>query len=128
MRNRRFPIDGWDHSFKHSEIVLLHRVRVPIPVVEISYEVGSESVGSPFAISDISGLFDDESVLFVTFRELVESSFVLVDSLYPIFKLVVSVSEWNRERSIEVGSALRSQDKSESAYRCWIAGSKGARL
>lgn len=61
-------------------------------LTEISDEVGRERVRSPLAVGNVSVLLDDETVTLVAFRELVESTFMLVDRLDPLFVLVVPVT------------------------------------
>jgi hypothetical protein len=57
---------------------------VSVPSVEVADEEGSQGKRRPFAVGDSVVAGDVEPVLFVTSRELFQTTFSLVDLLDPI--------------------------------------------
>lgn len=75
MGYRRFSILARHNNFENAKLILRHWCCLPVPIVELADEVGSEGIGSPFAVDDIAVIADIEAELFVAlaFRRLAPS-------------------------------------------------------
>ena len=66
MGYRRFSILPGHSNFENTKLVFCHWCCISVPVVEVADEVGSEGIGSPFAVDHIAVIVDDESEFFIT--------------------------------------------------------------
>jgi hypothetical protein len=99
---------------KDAKVVLGHRRRIAVPVVEVANEKCSHRVGRPLAVYDVAICLDVEAVLFVPLqmlsatgqlllrelaypRELLQAAFCFVNLLDPL----LGFREATLQRSLE---------------------------
>ena len=94
---------GYCH-LEYTKVVLGHGGGVTVPAVEVANEVGSQGVRGPFAVYDVAIFLHVDAESFVALEkrlarfgdkrlqatypgELLETTFCLVDRLYPVLCL-----------------------------------------
>jgi len=128
MGDRWLAILPWHGHLPDAKMVLRHRGRIAVPVVEVADEVRPERVGRPFSVYNVAIVLDVEAILLEPLWqlsvlelpgrnrwcscpcELLHAAFRLVYCLQPLPRLRIATAEAvfeGREPRVELDDACK---------------------